>query len=264
MPMTTLKNITPSPKQASAAYRETFAPAVKDAGGKDGRITRASAERLANTGDAGKLVADNIIDHLEKTGKKSVGVNVFLSAISATVETEVAAVAGANQRMSLVELRNLPNNLVPDLLHLRGKDDLKSPSSLPRMTFTEEGIYEALFYQDPPWAPTEEVKTGTIDHDGTHVIVGGLSGMRDAWAPAVNEILTMMWDNSFQYRGSPADLPLRIPDEGFVRLGEVVDDATGKAGLLVHWKDLDDSSYAWFFEKKADGSYEKLHTVFLN
>jgi len=266
--MTKLKGVTPNPAQAAAAYRETFQSAVVDAGGKDGRITKAAAQKLAERGDAGKLVADNILDHLEKTGKKSVGVNVFLNAMTATVETEVAAVAGANQKMSLLELRNLPANLVPDMLHLRGKDDLASPSSGPalsRVVFEEGALYEFMFYADPPWKPAETLATGAIGFDGNFPVLSGLSGMPAEYAPIVDEVLKRMWETSFQHRYfGPSDLPFKIPDEGTVKLGPIIDETTGKEGLLVQWDDLDDASFAWFYEKKPDGTFAKLHEVFLN
>ena len=46
--MTVLKGITPTPAQVADAYKQAFSPAIDQAAGKDGRISRREAERMAD------------------------------------------------------------------------------------------------------------------------------------------------------------------------------------------------------------------------
>ena len=103
--MTVLKGITPTPAQVADAYKQAFSPAIDQAAGKDGRISRREAERMAGRDDAGKLVADNLANFFEATGQKSVSANKFKGVVAAYAERHAERQAGPNQRLSLLELR---------------------------------------------------------------------------------------------------------------------------------------------------------------
>ncbi len=257
--MSVLKNVTPTPAQLSAAYREVFDSVIDAAGGKDGRISVASAERLAERSDAGKLVADNILNYLEKTGQKTVGVAKFQGVVADYVKREAEKAAGPNQRLSLVEIRNLPTDLIADAQHLRGRDN---QVVFPTVTFDENGVYDLL--DKGGFTPEKTVNGGTVNHDGNQVVFAGLTDV-GPWQNIAETVLTKMWDKSFQHRvfgGQP--IRLGPTGNGEVQMGPAIDAASGKEGLMVYWKDLDDDSFAWFFEKKDDGSFAEKHEVYLN
>jgi hypothetical protein len=258
--MTILKNTTPTPAQAAAAYKEVFAPVLQEAGGKDGRISRAGAAAIAARDDAGKLVADNVTDHLDRTGQKTVSARKLIGVLTAAVEADVAQAAGPNQRLSLVELRNLPANLKDDLLHLRGKDTLATPLS--KVEFEEAAMYQFMFYASVPWKPTELIMSGRFDEVGGAAVIAGVTTQNPDWQAPVELALQAVWQSNFASR--TFDGPFSIPADGHVRVGEVVDEKTGKAGLLVHWNDLDDASYAYFLSKKPQGDWDLVRTLFLN
>ena len=259
--MTVLKGITPTPAQLASAYREVFDSVIAEAGGRDGRITAASAERIGDRSDAGKLVADNLLNFLEKTGQKSVGVAKFQSVIADYVEREAKKAAGPNQRLSLLEIRNLPTDLIDDAMHLRGRDQLASP--LPRLAFNENDMYAYLTTRTT--TPEAVVNTGTVTHDGNAVVIRGLNDV-GAWQSIAEATIATMWDRSFQHRAL-GSTPVDIGGNrgmGELQLDKVVDAATGKEGVLAYWKDIDDDSFAWFFEKKNYGTFAELHSVYLN
>ena len=94
--MTTLKGKTPTPSELNAAYHEVFAPAIEEAGGKDGRISRASARAMGARSDAGKLVADNLENFFDATGQKSVSAKRFTAVVGDYIERQARRAAGSN------------------------------------------------------------------------------------------------------------------------------------------------------------------------
>src|SRR5690606_6154324 len=119
----------------------------------------------------------------DATGQKSVSVGKAREIITDYIKAETEKAAGSNQRLSLLEIRTLPQDAIQDLLHLRGKDDLAS--ALPYLELSEDGLYEALHYSDPPWQPAEVVDAGSVRLRGGSVVVEGLSGMRPEWQAPV-------------------------------------------------------------------------------
>lgn len=261
--MTRLRDTTPTPEQAAQAYRTYFQDAFRAAGGRDGRISRTEAEALARRSDAAKLVADNILDYLDETGQKSVSAQKIAQIVAERVQREAEDAAGPNRRLSLLEIRTMPKNLVDDLLHLRGRDNLTPV--LPYVDIDENGLYDLLYYRDAPWTPSETVETGSIHHDGEQVVLQGLAGVRADWEGPVRTVLERMWDLTFVHRvWNDEPLQLGPRGQGTLRLGEIVDASTRKSGLLVHWNDIDDASHAFFFEKDRQGVWRESKAVFLN
>ncbi len=257
--MSVLKNITPTPAQLSAAYREVFDSVIDAAGGKDGRISAAAAEKIGERSDAGKLVADNILNFLEKTGQKTVGVAKFQSVVADYVKREAEKAAGPNQRLSLVEIRNLPTDLVGDALHLRGRD---GQTVVPTVRFNENDVYALL--DAGGFSPERSVTSGNVTHNGQAVVLTGLTNVGE-WQDVAETVLTKMWDRSFQHRVFN-NQPIDIGPGGHGRLdiAPAVDATSGKEGLMVYWRDIDDDSFVWFFQKQDNGSFEEKHEVYLN
>jgi hypothetical protein len=259
--MTILSSTTPTPAQAATAYKEVFGPVLEEAGGKNGRISRAGAERLARRDDAGKLVADNVKDYLVKTGQKTVSARKLTGVITAEVKQEAKKAAGPNQRLSLLEIRNLPQNMVADLLHLRGKDRLPTPGAahVPTVEFTEAKLEQFMTWAATPWQPTETVAQGTFRQKPGDPIITGLQLKNADWVPAVMLAL----ENHFNYnlKDRLDEGPFSLPGAGIARVGEVRDQATGKVGLLIYWNDIDDANSAFFYAKNDQGKWDLVHHV---
>lgn len=119
--MTTLTGITPTPAQLADAHRDAFADELRAAAGADGRLSKSEAKRIADRAAPGWLAADNAASFFEETGQKTVSIEKLIGVIHADVRAEASAVAGPNQRLSLVEARALPADLQADFFYLRGK-----------------------------------------------------------------------------------------------------------------------------------------------
>lgn len=258
--MTKLTGITPTPEQVEAAYRDTFGPAIQLAGGKDGRISRPSAERLAQSSNASKLVADNILSFLDATGQKTVGANKFTKVASDYARAAAEEAAGSNRKLSLVEIRNLPADLREDVRFLRGKSKL--PPMLPQVTFTEAGLYPFIAYGE--WQPEHVVSEGALHYEGDQLLRAELVGVPAAYAEVADHAIRAAWSNVLRDRAwNNEPLQLGPRHQGVLQMGRVLDE-TGREVLLVHWRDIDDGSFAWGYRQNAQGAWEQVHSVFLN
>jgi hypothetical protein len=248
------------------AYREAFGPAIREAAGKDGRISRSEAERMADRDDAGQLVADNMQNFFDRTGQKSVSAEKFVNVVGDYAERQAERHAGPNQRLSLVEIRNLPDDLVADLQHLRGKDDLAPVSTRsPGVTFEEAAMHDFLYPETGDgWQSTRSVAEGTLRKTADNGFVPeGLSDVGD-WQGAALDAFDTLWPNHLMFREEQGEVRIGGRDNGTLEMGPVVNDATGEEGLLVFWKDIDDGSYAFFYGKDDDGQWQMKDSVYLN
>jgi hypothetical protein len=119
--MTTLKTTTPTPAQFASAVRDRFAETIKNAAGADGRLSVSEAKKIAGKDDPDWIVADNAVDTIEKAGQKTMSAEKLLGRIYDDALTSAEAVAGPNQKLSLLEARLLPKNLQAEFFYLRGK-----------------------------------------------------------------------------------------------------------------------------------------------
>jgi hypothetical protein len=263
--MPVLKGITPTPAQVKNAYQEAFGPAIREAAGKDGRISPQEAARMAERADAGQLVADNLANFFERTGQKSVSAEKFVGVVGDYAARQAERHAGTNQRLSLVEIRNLPDDLVGDLLHLRGKDDLPPvTASAPRVKFNENDLYAFLYpEQGDGWQSARSVTEGAVKTVGVDIVVDGLTDVGD-WQGAAEKALQTLWPAHLVFRAWDGEARIGPQDNGTLEMGPVVNDDTGEAWLLVFWRDIDDGSHAWFYTQSDDGSWQSKASVFLN
>ena len=103
------------------AFEAWFAPIVREAAGRDGRLSVATAHRIAERRDNGRLASDNAVRVIEDSGQKTMSAEKLIGIEVRRLEDAAVAVAGPNQRVSLLEIRRLPRDLQDDILHLRGK-----------------------------------------------------------------------------------------------------------------------------------------------
>lgn len=114
-------NRAPRPDEFARAWVDTYGAALREAAGKDGRISRTEASRIAERLDGGQRASDNVVNWLEAAGQKSVSVEKFLDVARGYVERMAARAAGADGRVSLVDAQSLPADLQQDFLALRGR-----------------------------------------------------------------------------------------------------------------------------------------------
>ncbi len=113
----------PTPKAFANEWTKGFAVAVRDAAGKDGRLSKNEAAKIAEHGDALARYADNAVNYLASTGQKSVSAEKLIGKGHNYAYAVGAKVAGPGNRISLLEARSLPDDIRPDFFALRGKED---------------------------------------------------------------------------------------------------------------------------------------------
>lgn len=172
--MTKLTNITPTPEQFADAHRNRFADVLRDAAGKDGRLSRSEAGRVDDRGDPDWLVANNAADFFERTGQKTVSVEKLIRVIHEDAAGEASAVAGPNQRLSLIEARDLPERFRADFFYLRGKGLPARVDPSDVRAWAVQQVEAALDQESatrlagPPWQVRGQRPIGIVEHPATH------------------------------------------------------------------------------------------------
>lgn len=104
----------------AARWRDTFGPAIEEAGGADGRLSRASAERIARRDDALRLAADNGTWFFDTHDQATVSAARLLDVLTAEAALHLRAVAGPDGLVSLAEADALPAIWRADVRYLLG------------------------------------------------------------------------------------------------------------------------------------------------
>ena len=123
-------NSAPTPSQFATAWTRGFAAAVRDAAGKDGRLSVNEAKKIAQRTDGLAVYGDNAVNYLERTGQQTVSVEKLIGKGHDYAFALAERVAGNNNRVSLVEATHLPRDLQADFLALRGRAPVAAPTSL--------------------------------------------------------------------------------------------------------------------------------------
>jgi hypothetical protein len=105
----------PTVETAANAWTRGFAAAVRDTATATGRITAAKASEMTGP------YADNAQNYFRFTGKSWTTADILIDSGASYVREKMGAVAGGNGKLSLAEIRTLPQDLVDDVLILRGK-----------------------------------------------------------------------------------------------------------------------------------------------
>ncbi len=112
---------TPSVKTFVETWSSDFTAAMKKAAGKDGRLTLSEAKKLAQSSGPEKMFADDAVDYLQRTGKKSVSVSVIAAEMKAFAQRAAESAAGPDGKVSLADGKKLPQVLEDDFFLMRGK-----------------------------------------------------------------------------------------------------------------------------------------------
>ena len=122
---------TPSVRTFTEAWTRRFEQVVKDAAGKDGRLSRSEAQRIAQRTDDGRHFADNAVGWLGAAGQKSVSVKKLAAEASASVLNAAQVAAGPDGRISKADQARLAADLMEDIRALQGASvgPVPSPSA---------------------------------------------------------------------------------------------------------------------------------------
>lgn len=105
----------PSPATFAKSFTRGFAAAVRDAAGKDERLSTNEATKVAEP------FKDNAVNFLARTGQKSVSVEKLISSGYKYAFALAEKAAGPDGRVSLADADKLPADLKTDYLKLRGR-----------------------------------------------------------------------------------------------------------------------------------------------
>jgi hypothetical protein len=139
----------PTPQQFAKSWTKGFARAVREAAGRDGRLSENEGRQIADRGDALERYADNVSGWFKATGQKSVSVDKLIAHGHNYAKANGERVAGSNQRMSLLEARALPADLRTDFFELRGHvDPIASRGQLERSLRAAVDSGAGLYFTD--------------------------------------------------------------------------------------------------------------------
>jgi hypothetical protein len=119
----------PTPSALADAWIARYGQAVRDAAGRDGRLSRAEADRMTAGTPLQQEAADNVAAFFDRTGQQTVSAERFLAAERARIVDEAGRVAGRGNRVSLLEARLLPRDLADDARALRGAPATPAPTT---------------------------------------------------------------------------------------------------------------------------------------
>jgi subtilisin-like proprotein convertase family protein len=131
--------------------------------------------------------------------------------------------------------------------------------------FDENGVYEFLIMQGP-WQAERVVDSGFISHDGSQVVLTDVQVPNDPddWQQIAVSSFDRLWDCCLRHQYSGVPLEIGPRHKGTLHLGRVVDSRNGQPYVMSYWKDIDDSSFAWLYEKDASGQWVQAVEVYLN
>lgn len=111
---------TPSVGTFTEAWTKRFSEVVKEAAGKDGRLSASEAAKIANRTDDGRVFADNAVNYLKAKGQKSVSADKLIEAGRAYAHATAEKAAGPDGRISKADQQKLPKDLFEDIQSLQG------------------------------------------------------------------------------------------------------------------------------------------------
>ncbi len=251
-----------SKSDVNAAF-ELAAKAIIEAGGADGRVSRADVSKaLPKLPPAQRALVDVFFRFIDARdagkGKQVTGADVA-KAVAYAKEKLVAKYDLNGNGLSKDEIARMSvtGKRAVDLAKALKAAPPLEPLAPPRM---DEGLSEpdeilAAGQVPRDWAAAAVVDRGTLQHDGTK-----LTGFETTVALTADqhEVATaafaFLWDQTFKYRvEGPAPLQLGPTRQGSLKLGEFVRSDDGQKYLVADWRDIDDASFTLYFQRVSDG-----------
>jgi hypothetical protein len=112
----------PTPAELAKVWTAQLAGVLREAANGE-EIDRAGVAKIAARSDEGRLLADNVLNYLDATGKDAEKIETLIAAGYRYVLSNGERVASpATNKISLVGARQMQADLVPDFFALRGKE----------------------------------------------------------------------------------------------------------------------------------------------
>lgn len=109
----------PTVQAFTKEWTTRFEAALKLAAGRDGRVSRTEARRLAERTDSNGLFSDSAVKMLDSFGQQSASVNKLVDVARIEVERAAKLAAGPDGKLSLADANKLPADLRDDFKWLR-------------------------------------------------------------------------------------------------------------------------------------------------
>jgi hypothetical protein len=131
--------------------------------------------------------------------------------------------------------------------------------------FDENGLYYFLAFGER-WEAERVVDSGFISHDGTAVVLSDVQVPDDPddWQDITVQVFDRLWDCCLQHQFEGEPLEIGRLKKGVLHLGNVINAHDNKPYVLAYWRDIDDASFGWLFEKDSSGAWVRKGEVFLN
>ncbi len=114
-------NSAPTPAKLAEGWEQRFGPPLRRAAGRDGVLTGAAIDRLAQETNTDREAADNAKAILDASGQRSMNVEKMLKLIGAATVNGAQNAVGPTGKIALERAELLPANLRPDFLLMRGR-----------------------------------------------------------------------------------------------------------------------------------------------
>jgi hypothetical protein len=240
------------------------AQSIVDAGGRDGRTSRAELKaRLAELPREQRALTEvffRFIDHRDFKAGAQVTKSDVDRAVSYAKKTMIAKYDLNDNGLSKDEIKkmSLTGKLAVSLA--KALKEAAAPVAPPRI---EEGFSEpeeiAAAGQVPrDWKAAATISAGSVAYAG-----GKLTGYSTPTklTPALREVadaaMAIVWDRTFKHRidgDENSSGSLKLKGQGELKLGTFKRSDDGKTYLVADWVDIDNDSQTLYFERMKNGS----------
>ncbi|MDX2010219.1 MAG: hypothetical protein SFW67_08520 [Myxococcaceae bacterium] len=237
------------------------AKSIIDAGGSDGRTSRAEMKATLSTLPKEQQPLVDIffkfIDHRDFKKGAQVTKSDVDRAVTYAKKTLIAKYDLNNNGLSRDEISKM------SLTGKRAVDLAKAlkaaavPDAPPRLDegFSEPDEIAAAGQVPRDWKAAATLSSGSITHaDGKFTGFTSRTKLTSAERDLAMAALAVVWERTFQYRAGDGDLKLGDQHQGILKLGSFKRSDDGKTYLVADWQDIDNDSQTLYFEKKQDGS----------
>ncbi len=260
----------------------SIAQQIIDAGGPDGRISRADMEAKLETMDGTERALANMffrfIDHRDHVPGATVTAKDVNRAVEYAKEKLIDKYDLNNNGLSKSEIQEMSRTgklavqLAKELREVNDDTPIGFDEDWPAASV--EGTFLAygdsaipkgwtwLDYND--WTPSQVVDKGSLSRiDGEFSADGMDPNLTDDQVAMLKQTAVDLWDNTMVYRyavetgGEDGTVILgQAGNAGEFQLGTFTNEVDGQEYQIVRWNDIDDNSFTMFFQKNDAGEIE--------
>ncbi|TNE51835.1 MAG: hypothetical protein EP343_02960 [Deltaproteobacteria bacterium] len=252
---------------------------IIDAGGPDGRISRADMEAKLETMDGTERALANMffrfIDHRDHVPGATVTAKDVNRAVEYAKEKLIDKYDLNNNGLSKSEIQEMSRTgklavqLAKELRAVNADTPIGFDQDWPEKSvqgtyfaywdYDDLGDWSYLDYNN--WQPDLNVDKGSLSRiDGEFSADGMDPNLTEDQVAMLKQVTVDLWDNTFQYRyanGGSGDNGTVILGQagnaGHFELGTFTNEKDGQEYQIVRWADIDDNSFTMFFQKNDAG-----------